>query len=31
MMVWLAPYDLGVSQGIRLITSPVGGGRGGFV
>jgi hypothetical protein len=25
MMVWLAPYDLGVSQGIRLVTSPVGG------
>ena len=25
MMVWLAPYDLGVSQSIRFITSPVGG------
>ena len=25
MMVWLAPYDLGVSQSIRLVTSPVGG------
>jgi len=25
MMVWLAPYDLGVSQSIKLITSPVGG------
>ena len=25
MMVWLAPYDLGVSQVIRLVTSPVGG------
>ena len=25
MMVWLAPYDLGVSQSIRLMTSPVGG------
>lgn len=25
MMVWLAPYDLGVSQAIRFITSPVGG------
>ena len=25
MMVWLAPYDLGVSQSIRFVTSPVGG------
>ena len=25
MMVWLAPYDLGVSQSIQFITSPVGG------
>lgn len=25
MMVWLAPYDLGVSQAIRVLTSPVGG------
>jgi hypothetical protein len=25
MMVWLAPYDLGVSQSIKLLTSPVGG------
>ena len=25
MMVWLAPYDLGVSQLIKLVTSPVGG------
>jgi len=25
MMVWLAPYDLGVSQSIRFSTSPVGG------
>ncbi|MCY4400942.1 MAG: M28 family peptidase [Candidatus Poribacteria bacterium] len=25
MMVWLAPYDLGVSQSIEFITSPVGG------
>jgi len=25
MMVWLAPYDLGVSQSIKLMTSPVGG------
>ena len=25
MMVWLAPYDLGVSQAIRFVTSPVGG------
>ena len=25
MMVWLAPYDLGVSQAIQFITSPVGG------
>ena len=25
MMVWLAPYDLGVSQSIRFMTSPVGG------
>ena len=25
MMVWLAPYDLGVSQGIRFVTTPVGG------
>jgi hypothetical protein len=25
MMVWLAPYDLGVSQSIRFLTSPVGG------
>ena len=24
-MVWLAPYDLGVSQSINLLTSPVGG------
>ncbi|MCZ6678170.1 MAG: LysM peptidoglycan-binding domain-containing protein [Candidatus Poribacteria bacterium] len=24
MMVWLAPYDLGVSQAIKLVTSPVG-------
>ena len=25
MMVWLAPYDLGVSQSIQFVTSPVGG------
>ena len=25
MMVWLAPYDLGVSQSIKFVTSPVGG------
>ena len=25
MMVWLAPYDLGVSQSSRFMTSPVGG------
>jgi hypothetical protein len=25
MMVWLAPYDLGVSQSIRFVTSLVGG------
>ena len=25
MMVWLAPYDLGVSQAIRFVTTPVGG------
>ncbi len=25
MMVWLAPYDLGVSQRVSLRTSPVGG------
>jgi ABC-type antimicrobial peptide transport system permease subunit len=25
MMVWLAPYDLGVSQTISLVTSPAGG------
>jgi len=25
MMVWLAPYDLGVSQSIRFVTSPSGG------
>ena len=25
MMVWLAPYDLGVSQAIQFVTSPVGG------
>ena len=25
MMVWLAPYDLGVSQSIRFVTSAVGG------
>ncbi len=25
MMVWLAPYDLGVSQTIQFVTSPVGG------
>ena len=24
MMVWLAPYDLGVSQSIQFVTSPVG-------
>ena len=24
MMVWLAPYDLGVSQSIKFVTSPVG-------